>query len=698
MSDTPAKLSTHIGGVDQLGVFAPLKAETTDHKIFTEKGNDNLIGAKMNIPTNIFIKIQKEICDILPKSSALEIIKNLNNMYYLPIHSVSSQEFNSKPQSYIKHMYLTDDYPMMTKYIPDAHYTHRIDFDIKNTPETKELFKQCILKLLMFDSFNIPKMLKNHNINKYNATKKIVYLSDGNDIVGKTIGCKLSSTDNHDRNKNNIYKALHWGQRKLIISEIYAIVLVINKLKKEQNKKFRVPIIYPGSASGTHLMHLMNLFPEIDLYLWDPAKYNNVLLLIEFQRRGLKLNFHPNSKDIKIASGYTGRVYINMDMPDKEFLEWAENAQKREFEKNYKKEYGFYTKKSYDFLMKFAKSKKIDMSNILMISDIRLMGDKQCVETLYDWSLSRFTKIHDYISKVRTNKEFDRDMNLQKEWCGYGVRFALLKMKLPKLLPGEELTYKYLDGKILMQSWAGIHSTETRLFYDAKETPNEIYYNIFKYERMLEYYNKIMRLLNLNNTPLSELGIKIAQCAGGSKHIKNHNSWRPVPKMQSDSKHIKNHNSWRPVPKMQRDSKHIKNHNSWRSVPKMQSDSNKHRNHINTADNTNPVLGDIYRHIFPEGIGVDATNEVMIAAAYLNMRIGEVHTCELINFIEDITLFLAYKTSSSTMCDNNLHKKHGTSCSIARARKTSESEFIKRLNYVNAYEFTVCDCEFLKKK
>ena len=64
------------------------------------------------------------------------------------------------------------------------------------------------------------------------------------------------------RRKGEVKTVLHWGQRKLLISEIEFLTLYGNG---------RNLVVYAGAAPGTHLRYLIRLFPETRFVLVDPA-------------------------------------------------------------------------------------------------------------------------------------------------------------------------------------------------------------------------------------------------------------------------------------------------------------------------------------------------------------------------------------------------------------------------------------------
>lgn len=62
---------------------------------------------------------------------------------------------------------------------------------------------------------------------------------------------------------------IHWGQRKLLMSEIEFLTEYYNLFS--ENKYL---LVYAGSAPGTHIPFLSYLFPNLYFLLYDPAPFN----------------------------------------------------------------------------------------------------------------------------------------------------------------------------------------------------------------------------------------------------------------------------------------------------------------------------------------------------------------------------------------------------------------------------------------
>lgn len=67
---------------------------------------------------------------------------------------------------------------------------------------------------------------------------------------------------------NEFRPQLHWGQRKLLLSEIEFLTLHGEKSKT---------VLYVGAADGLHLVYLAGLFPDHHFYLYDPMEFHREL-------------------------------------------------------------------------------------------------------------------------------------------------------------------------------------------------------------------------------------------------------------------------------------------------------------------------------------------------------------------------------------------------------------------------------------
>ena len=77
------------------------------------------------------------------------------------------------------------------------------------------------------------------------------------------IGIKYSNL------KFNEYPKTHWGQRKLLLSEID----LLNRIDKNTNWL----VVYAGAAEGRHIRILVDMFPNTTFHLYDPNKFSTIL-------------------------------------------------------------------------------------------------------------------------------------------------------------------------------------------------------------------------------------------------------------------------------------------------------------------------------------------------------------------------------------------------------------------------------------
>lgn len=69
---------------------------------------------------------------------------------------------------------------------------------------------------------------------------------------------------------NMTYKNIHWGQRKLHLSEV-------DFFMSYTNSKDKYTIVYAGAANGQHIPLLLKLFPNLVFHLYDPAPFSPVV-------------------------------------------------------------------------------------------------------------------------------------------------------------------------------------------------------------------------------------------------------------------------------------------------------------------------------------------------------------------------------------------------------------------------------------
>jgi SAM-dependent methyltransferase len=111
----------------------------------------------------------------------------------------------------------------------------------------------------------------------------------------------------YKRHANKSKNVIHWGQRKLLLTEIeFFTIFLMN------NTNLDTPIyaVYAGSAPGTHILYLSKLFPTIHFELYDPRDFSNKLL-----KNKEKITTH-----IQYFTDETAGEWISSNHPDKTIL------------------------------------------------------------------------------------------------------------------------------------------------------------------------------------------------------------------------------------------------------------------------------------------------------------------------------------------------------------------------------------------
>ena len=68
----------------------------------------------------------------------------------------------------------------------------------------------------------------------------------------------------YKRRTHEVKTVIHWGQRKLLMSEIEFLTLYSGSCRM---------VVYAGAAPGTHIAFLSNMFPDLHFYCVDPAPF-----------------------------------------------------------------------------------------------------------------------------------------------------------------------------------------------------------------------------------------------------------------------------------------------------------------------------------------------------------------------------------------------------------------------------------------
>ena len=474
-------------------------------------------------PGKQFLSIKKNLDDKI-KLMADAIYKEHNlkppNLNHLILRSGADNvlykwNFDKKTSDeYMTHRELSEDYPLKP-----SNPNHENSIEIIFTPIQKEtgMTYQKLVDLICRYTIilNIRELTQEEIDIGLNAIKlfNAGQLTEPEMTFIKPTGESYkSNTCYKPISDSDARKALHWGQRKLLLSEIDFINRAALDMGVDKFKQEKIAILYPGSAHGDHLMILMELYPNITLYLWDPALYNNILYLAEFARRNLPMPSHAKytKYEIDLAKKYTDRIFINMELTDVDFIQYHQNSMTNNIHKNWKTQHGFFLDTSIKYFQEH-RVKNNDTSKILFISDIRMYSNQDIHRFIRPNKIPESRNpIMQYFSDLLAVKDYTRDMDLQKKWFLESKSdYGLFKFKLAYLSSApSDMFIEYLDGDIIIQTWGPETTTETRLFVKPNRKP-AAYYNIMQYRSMMRYVNDTQRMRDISSYTLNKLNIDI---------------------------------------------------------------------------------------------------------------------------------------------------------------------------------------------
>ena len=280
------------------------------------------------------------------------------------------------------------------------------------------------------------------------------------------------------------FKSGHWGQRKLLLTEILFFTL---------HGKPNTTVIYAGAAPSDHMLFLSKMFPTYHFVLVDPERWNR-----DFGSIHKKLSYNN-------------------------FPEYPEGG-KVSIKKN-GKYVGPYTIRNKNFDGSFI----VDGTEKVFVTDMKPYGDVNFVEPTYYKVNDKIDVYHGYFTDnlaVKLGKEFantnvlfvsdirptniegvsstleERDaiviqnMEMQKNWyllinkerrkLGKDNVWAMFKFKATFGIPKTT----YLKGDLYYQPWAPLKSPELRLITNSEEVRD---YSNDWMEQHLTWFNEVRR-------------------------------------------------------------------------------------------------------------------------------------------------------------------------------------------------------------
>ena len=423
------------------------------------------------------------LCDLLNVSGTFiqyNILPNFKNELLPKLINILYDQFN--------YHNLHDNY---FYYVAEEKLTVYTFFDYKKNKLDDFLKKKCFELLELFNNSYIDfkyeysnNFLQNINIrwnkilylNKefYETNKNLNQQGGSNELSYKNIkiydNCDLDvipviiddlkNDDPYEILELDYQPRCHWGQKKLLLSEIQFLTRILKVLKTKDLNDYC--IIYIGSAPGEHLTILFKMFPNILWLLYDPAKYSKELL---------------NDTNINKS------VFVfNMFFMD----ETIKHAKKHS---NNKK-------------IIFISDIRVENKEISIIEDMRNQA-YWGMELNSKFMLLKFRIPYGTIDKIpKNNNDIKLNPNL---------------LINPTFKTNKENYMIYLKGDIYLQIYHPLYSGELRLYVEQKNNKYELTeYNHLMIERKIFNFNSLIRTKFIcnsnkknicNNIPLTYLNL-----------------------------------------------------------------------------------------------------------------------------------------------------------------------------------------------
>jgi hypothetical protein len=311
-----------------------------------------------------------------------------------------------------------------------------------NNYKYNESFLQNILLRWKALNYNYNEILYNIKQTLNNKAKRLSYhrninIYRENKIIPETTN-DITNQAQYLGEARDFQSRCHWGQKKLLLSEIQFLTKVCQKLNTKSLKDYAV--VYAGAAHGFHFPILYNLFPELIWLLYDPARFSKEAYM------------HPQKEKVKI---------FNQFFTDDTIKHAKQNSENRK---------------------------------ILFISDIRLTPDEEAVMKDMTSQAKWGTDIGaDYMLLKYKLPYDDENTKLYKTNTINDLQINPKYIKNPDL-KADDKTFLYLKGDVYIQLFAHIHSVELRLMVENVNGKYELdTINYGEIEKKMFYFNTNLR-------------------------------------------------------------------------------------------------------------------------------------------------------------------------------------------------------------
>lgn len=285
------------------------------------------------------------------------------------------------------------------------------------------------------------------------------------------------------------FKSGHWGQRKLLLTEILFFTL---------HGQENTTVIYAGAAPSDHIIFLSKMFKSYHFVLVDPERWNKEFGKVNEE---LKYNNFPEypvggKVYIKKNNEYVGPYTIKSKNVDGSFTVGTEKVFVTDMkpygdvnfvEPTYYKVndridvyHGYFTD---NLAVKLGK--QYSNTNVLFVSDIRPTNIEGVSSTLEERDAI-------VIQNMEMQKKWYNLINEERRKVGKENVWAMFKFKATFGIPKTT----YLKGNLYYQPWAPLKSPELRLITNSEEIRD---YDNDWLEQHLTWFNEVRR--NTLNKP-----------------------------------------------------------------------------------------------------------------------------------------------------------------------------------------------------
>jgi hypothetical protein len=319
----------------------------------------------------------------------------------------------------------------------------KINYNYKLSEDFLNNMKHIWKKVVITHKENLERV--SDTLQKQNKTKRLVYHRNNLKTIEMTKLTRIPEFVSDIPVTNSIYNEnaldhqakCHWGQKKLLLSEIQFFTRICKTLNTKTLKDFAV--VYIGSAGGHHLPILYNLYPDLIWLLYDPAPFSSEVMK------------HP-TKDKSVF------VY-NM----------------------------FFTDDTLDHVRKNCQGRKI-----LFISDIRVETKEE--DIIKDMRNQAFwgTELNSPFMLHKFRLPYEELESIPKSNLQFKLNDKLFTN--PNFKTTNYKNMLYLKGDIYLQIFPPPYSGELRLYVEQKNGKYEFAeYDYLDIENRLVYFNSYIR-------------------------------------------------------------------------------------------------------------------------------------------------------------------------------------------------------------